>query len=258
MEIKGKSAIVTGGASGLGEATVRMLLDEGAAGVVILDKDIHGTGEKVASELGDKVVFVKGDVVDEEPAQKAVDEALKLGKLYIVVNCAGVGTAKKVVGKDGTPVSLDFFKEVVDTNLTGTFNVIRLAAPHMMANDPVGEDGERGVIINVASIAAFEGQIGQVAYSASKGGVVAMTIQLAREFAPNGIRVMTIAPGIFDTPMLQALPDKVKESLGKQVPFPPRLGKPPEFAALCKHIIENVMLNGYTIRRDGAIRMRAR
>jgi NAD(P)-dependent dehydrogenase (short-subunit alcohol dehydrogenase family) len=257
MEIKGKSAIVTGGASGLGAATAKMLLGEGAAGVVLLDIDLHGTGDKVSSELGDKAVFIKGDVADEEPAQKAVDEALKLGPLYIVVNCAGVGTASKVVGKKG-PVSLDFFKEVVNTNLIGTFNVIRLAAAKMMTNDPVGDDGERGIFINVASIAAYEGQLGQVAYSASKNGVVGITIQLAREFAANGIRVMTIAPGIFDTPMLAALPDKVKESLGKMVPYPPRLGKPVEFAGLSKHIIENSYLNGYVIRLDGAIRMAAK
>ena len=242
---------ITGGASGLGEATVRALADANAS-VVIADLNA-AAGTRLAAELGPKVRFASVDVTDEVSVQKGLSAATELGTLRGVVNAAGVVLAEKVLGKNGTH-PLDAFERVIRINLSGTFNVIRLAAAAMSATAPF-DSGERGVIINTASVAAFDGQIGQAAYSASKGGIVGMTLPLARELARYGIRVMTIAPGIFDTPMMATLPDTARQSLGQQVPFPPRLGKPAEYAALVKHIVENEMLNGEVIRLDGAIRM---
>ena len=253
MEIKDKVAIITGGGSGLGKATAEILVKNGAK-VALLDI-AEDTGEKTASELGDSAIFVKTDVTSEESVQAAIDKTIdSFEKIHFVINCAGIGTPAKVIGKDGNPVSLEYFNRIIQVNLVGTFNVTRLAVVKMVKNEP-NEDGERGVVVNTASVAAFEGQIGQTAYSASKGGVVGMTLPMAREFAEYGIRVLTIAPGIFDTPMLAGLPEKVRQSLGQMVPFPKRLGKPVEYAMLVKHIIENPVLNGETIRLDGAIRM---
>lgn len=252
MEIKGLTALVTGGASGLGEATVRMLAQAGA-NVVILDLN-EPPGKALAAELGDNARYVAADVSNEAQVQSAIHLAYEaFGGLNILVNCAGIGAALKTVGKEG-PHPLDIFERVIRVNLIGTFNCIRLAAARMSANIP-NEHGERGVIINTASVAAFDGQIGQVAYSASKGGIVGMTLPIARDLARSGIRVMTIAPGLFDTPLLAALPEPARISLGQQVPFPSRLGNPAEYAQLAKSIIENPMLNGETIRLDGAIRM---
>lgn len=251
MLINGRVALVTGGASGLGEFTVRRFLDNGGK-VVILDMN-EERGQSLVAEFNDQAIFIKTDVVSEESVQNAVDKAVDVfGEFHFVVNCAGVGVAKKVLGKQAH--ELGVFEKVIRVNLVGTFNVIRLAAEKMVMNIP-DEEGERGVIINTASVAAFEGQIGQAAYSASKSGIVGMTLPIARELATYGIRVMTIAPGIFETPMLMGLPENVKESLGKMVPFPPRLGRPEEFASLAQHIVENTMLNGFTIRLDGGIRM---
>jgi NAD(P)-dependent dehydrogenase (short-subunit alcohol dehydrogenase family) len=255
MTIQNKTFLITGGASGLGFATAKMIVDNGG-NAVILDVNVE-TGEKAETSLGEKVKFVKTDVANEEQVQDAIDVAINhFGEIHGVVNCAGVGPAMRVVGKNG-PHSLDFFSKVININLIGTFNVIRLATNVMQNNEP-NENGERGVIINTASVAAYDGQVGQAAYSASKGGIVAMTLPIARELARMGIRVMTIAPGIFETPLLASLPQDAQDSLGKQVPFPPRLGKPFEYANLVKHIIENVMLNGEVIRLDGAIRMNAK
>jgi NAD(P)-dependent dehydrogenase (short-subunit alcohol dehydrogenase family) len=252
MDIEGCVAIVTGGASGLGEACVRNLAKDGAK-VSIFDF-AEERAEKIRSELGDGVIFCKTDVTDESAVQAAVDKTIDyFGKIHIGINCAGVPTPAKVLGKEG-PMSMDHFNRVLQINLVGTMHVIRLAAEKMLKNTP-NEDGERGVIINTASIAAFEGQIGQAAYSASKAGVVGMTLPIAREFADHGIRVVTIAPGIFETPMMAGLPEKVREALNKMVPFPSRLGKPSEFALLVKQIIGNPMLNACTIRLDGALRM---
>lgn len=242
---------VTGGASGLGEATVRALA-EARASVVIADVN-EAAGTRLAAELGQKVRFALVDVTDEASIQKGLGVASGLGALRGVVNAAGIVLAEKVLGKNGTH-PLDAFERVIRINLSGTFNVIRLAAAVMRSSAPA-EGGERGVIVNTASVAAFDGQIGQAAYSASKGGIVGMTLPIARELARYGIRVMTIAPGIFDTPMMAGLPEAARVSLGQQVPFPPRLGKPAEYAALVKHIFENEMLNGEVIRLDGAIRM---
>ena len=252
MDVKDKAVLVSGGASGLGGACVR-LLSEAGANVIIADlNDVQG--QALAEELGEKVRFVKTNVTDEDLVKAAVQAAVdNFGGLHIAINCAGVATAERVIGRDG-PASLASFSKVIQINLIGTFNVIRLASAAMTNNAPT-EGGERGVIINTASVAAFDGQIGQAAYSASKGGVVGMTLPIARELARYGIRVMTIAPGIFDTPMLAGLPEPARVSLGQQVPFPPRLGQPREYAALAKHIIENEMLNGEVIRLDGAIRM---
>ena len=250
MQLDGCSAIVTGGASGLGNATARTLTEAGAH-VVILDLP-SSEGEKAAVALGPTARFAAADVTDEEQVQAAVDEAGRLGPLRVVVNCAGIATAEKVLGRDGV-LPLASFERVIRVNLMGTFNVTRLAAAAMAQTEPVGE--ERGVIVNTASVAAFDGQIGQPAYSASKGGVAAMTLPLAREFARSLIRVMTIAPGIFETPMMAGLPQAAQDSLAAQVPHPSRLGKPVEYAALVRHIVENPMLNGETIRLDGAIRM---
>lgn len=261
MEIKDAVAVVTGGASGLGLATAKALLDEGAK-VVILDLS-SSKGEDVASglnaELGDRVRFAPADVTDEEAVTKAFDIAESMGPVRVVVNCAGTGDAIRVLGKAGV-YPLHKFARIVNINLVGTFNVLRLGAERMAKTDPVGpsDSQERGVIINTASVAAFDGQIGQAAYSASKGGVVGMTLPIARDLADKLIRVVTIAPGLFDTPLLAGLPEPAKASLGAQVPHPSRLGKPSEYGALAVHIVENPMLNGEVIRLDGAIRMAPR
>jgi NAD(P)-dependent dehydrogenase (short-subunit alcohol dehydrogenase family) len=254
MKISGSSALVTGGASGLGAATVRHLVGQGAA-VVIADLNAEA-GAALAHELGEKARFVETDVADEASMKRAVAEAAQEGELHLLVCCAGVAPAEKVLGKTG-PHDLQRFARAVQVNLIGSFNALRLAAEQMVQNQP-NSAGERGVIIMTASVAAFEGQIGQAAYAASKGGVVALTLPAARELARSGVRVVSIAPGIFDTPMLAGLPEAARTSLGQQVPFPPRLGRPDEYAALVQHIVENVMLNGDTIRLDGAIRMAPR
>ena len=256
MKIDAASALVTGGGSGLGAATARTLARAGAA-VVVVDLP-SSPGAAVAEEIvaaGGRAEFVATDVTDEAAVQAAVDAASALAPLRVVVNCAGVGTPGKVVGKKG-PLPLAAFSQVVQVNLVGTFNVIRLAAAAMMQTEPV--DGERGVVVNTASAAAFDGQIGQAAYSASKGGVVGMTLPIARELASSLIRVMTIAPGLFETPMLAGLPQEAQDSLGAQVPHPSRLGRPDEYAALVEHVVANPMLNGEVIRLDGAIRMAPR
>jgi NAD(P)-dependent dehydrogenase (short-subunit alcohol dehydrogenase family) len=251
MQIKDNVFIVTGGASGLGGGTSRLLAASGAK-VVIADVQAD-KGEALARELGANARFVKCDVTSEADAQAVVNAAQQFGALRGLVNCAGIAIGEKTVGKDG-PHSLASFTRVITINLIGSFNMIRTAATAMSKLEPTA-DGERGVLINTASVAAFDGQIGQAAYSASKGGVVGMTLPIARDLSRSGIRVCTIAPGIFATPMLLGMPQEVQDSLGKQVPFPSRLGKPEEYAALAKHIIENVMLNGETIRLDGAIRL---
>jgi NAD(P)-dependent dehydrogenase (short-subunit alcohol dehydrogenase family) len=253
MDVNGAAAVVTGGASGLGLATAEKLIDAGA-GVVILDLE-GSAGRQVAEKLGDRARFVAADVTDEAGVAAALDAAGELGPLRVAVNCAGTGDAIRVLGKQGV-YPLEKFERIVRINLIGTFNVIRLAAERMAATEPVGE--ERGVIVNTASVAAFDGQIGQAAYSASKGGVVGMTLPIARDLAGAMIRVVTIAPGLFDTPLLATLPDEAKASLGKQVPHPSRLGQPGEFGALVAHIVANAMLNGEVIRLDGAIRMAPR
>jgi len=255
MEIKRTVAVVTGGASGLGEATVRELVARGGKAAIL---DLTGDrGRAIAKELGDGVQFFKTDVTDEKSVQDAVSGTVDaFGAIHVAVNCAGVGSPAKILGKEG-PMDMAHFNKVVQINLMGTVNVIRLAAAQMVKNQG-NEDGEKGVVINTASVAAFEGQIGQAAYSASKAGVAGMTLPIAREFAEYGIRVMTIAPGLFLTPMLQGLPENVQEALAKMVPFPKRLGKPPEFAMLVRHIIENPVLNGEVIRLDSALRMAAK
>ena len=252
MQIAGGTFIVSGGASGLGAGTARMLAAAGA-NVVIADVDTE-RGSALARELGAGTRWVRTDVTDEASAAAAVATALDaFGGLQGLVNCAGIVHGEKVVGKEG-PHSLAGFRRAIEINLIGTFNVLRLAADAMAKGTP-NADGERGVIVNTASVAAFDGQIGQAAYGASKAAVAGMTLPIARELARSGIRVMTIAPGIFETPMLASLPQEVRDSLGKMVPFPPRLGKPAEFAALVRAIVENPMLNGEVIRLDGAIRM---
>lgn len=252
MEISNKTALIAGGASGLGEATARTLHDAGAS-VVIFDLN-QARGKALASELGERARFVAGSVTEEADAQNAVDAAMEtFGALHITVNTAGIATPGRILGKHG-PLPLETFAKVIAVNLIGTFNVLRLAAAAMQKNEP-SPAGERGVIINTASIAAYEGQIGQAAYAASKGGVVGLTLPAARDLAKWGIRVVTIAPGLFDTPLLAGLPDTVRDVLGQQVPFPSRLGNPTEYAFLATHIIENVMLNGEVIRLDGALRM---
>lgn len=254
MDISSTVALVTGGASGLGRASVEALVARGGRAVVL---DLPGSpGEATAAELGDAVRFVAADVRDADQVQTAVDAAAELGELRVVVGCAGTGDAIKTVGRGGVPHPLEKFQRIVEINLVGTFNVIRLAAARMAELEPLGE--ERGVIVNTASVAAFDGQVGQAAYSASKGGVVGMTLPIARDLAPLGIRVVTIAPGLFDTPLLASLPEEAKASLGAQVPHPSRLGDPAEFGALAAHVVENAMLNGETIRLDGAIRMAPR
>lgn len=252
MDIQNKTFLITGGGSGLGAATARLLAENGAR-VLIADVNT-AAGARVAAELGQAACFVKTDVTSAESVQMAVNTALDtFGGLHGLVNCAGIAMAEKVLGKNG-PHDLAKFSQVIQVNLIGTFNVIRLAGAAMTQNEP-SPGGERGVIVNTASVAAFEGQIGQAAYAASKGGVVGLTLPLARELARYGIRVMAIAPGIFSTPMLAGLPEAAQQSLAQQVPFPPRLGRPAEYAALVKHIIENEMLNGEVIRLDGAMRM---
>ncbi|WP_128546298.1 3-hydroxyacyl-CoA dehydrogenase [Larkinella soli] len=256
MQLSNATALITGGASGLGEATARLFHSLGAH-VVLLDLN-EEKGEALAAELQERVRFVRTDVTSEADAQTAVDLALnEFGALHIAVNCAGIAEARKTVGKVGDtygPHSLAVFEKTIRINLIGTFNVIRLAAFAMEKNTPNAE-GERGVIINTASVAAYDGQIGQVAYAASKGGIVSMTLPVARDLARTGIRVMTIAPGLFETPLLMGLPEEARLSLGRQVPFPSRLGRPHEYALLAKAIVENPMLNGEVIRLDGAIRM---
>jgi NAD(P)-dependent dehydrogenase (short-subunit alcohol dehydrogenase family) len=254
MQVENSTFLISGGGSGLGAATAR-LLAESEANVIVADVD-HERGEGVAAEIGDKARFVRTDVTDDGSVQNALDATLEaFGELRGAINCAGVGPARKVLGKKG-PHPLEEFAQAVQINLIATFNVVRLSAAVMAKNEPTA-GGERGIIVNTASVAAFDGQIGQAAYSASKAGVVGMTLPIARELAQHGIRVMTIAPGIFDTPMLAALPEEARDSLGKQVPFPPRLGRPDEYAALVKHIVENEMLNGEVIRLDGSMRMAA-
>ncbi|MEQ8673910.1 MAG: 3-hydroxyacyl-CoA dehydrogenase [Aggregatilineales bacterium] len=254
MDINGGLvALVTGGASGLGGATVRRLV-AGGAKVVIADRDTEN-GQALADELGHNAAFTSTDVTDAEQVQAALDTAMeRFGKLNVLVNCAGVGMAMRTYHPKHGAHPLEVFATVIQINLIGTFNCIRLAAGMMAQNTPNDND-ERGVIINTASVAAYDGQIGQAAYSASKGGIVGMTLPIARDLAQSGIRVMTIAPGLFNTPLLAALPEEAKASLGKQVPFPPRLGDPAEYAQLAQAIIENPMLNGEVIRLDGAIRM---
>ncbi len=252
MEIAGKTALVTGGASGLGRATVEGLLEAGAS-VVIADL-ASSDGETAAKELGDRSRFVACDVTSTDDVSTAVETARsEFGGLHIAVNCAGVGFPGRVLTKDGQPTDLERFEFVVRVNLIGTFNVIRLAAAVMATQEPEGE--ERGIIVNTASIAAFDGQIGQAAYSASKGGIVGLTLPVARDLASHQIRCVSVAPGTFDTPMLAGLPEEARQKLAEQVPHPHRLGQPPEFAALVRHIVENPMLNGEVIRLDGALRM---
>ncbi len=252
MKIEGTGALVAGGASGLGEATSRLLHERGAT-VVIADMNSE-KGEALAAELGERASFVEANVMEPEPVQAAVDAAAAAkGGLRISICCAGIGWAQRTAGKQGAH-DLEIFHNVIKVNLIGTFNVLRLAAAAMVNNEP-DEGDERGVCVNTASIAAFDGQIGQVAYSASKGGIVGLTLPAARDLAGRGVRVNTIAPGTFDTPLLAALPEEARKELGAAIPFPSRLGEPPEFAALVGQIVENSMLNGETIRLDGALRM---
>lgn len=254
MEIKGLSAIVTGGASGLGEATARRLAKAGTR-VTIFDMNAE-RGQKVAADIGGH--FENVDVSSADSVNEALDSSAALhGEARILVNCAGIAIGEKTVGRENIPHDLDRFKKVIEVNLIGSFNVIRLATSRMAALDPL-ETKERGVVVNTASVAAMEGQVGQVAYSASKGGIVGMTIPIARDLAGLGIRICTIAPGLFLTPMMEGLPEDVQQSLGASVPFPSRLGKPDEYAHLVQHICENAMLNGEVIRLDGAIRMAPR
>lgn len=252
MDMKDVVAVVTGGASGLGEATVRRIVAKGGKAVLF---DLNEErGRQVAEELGEQALFVKTNVTDSSSVQASLDYACdRFGKVNALINCAGIAIAKKTIGRNG-PHDLASFTKVIEVNLIGTFNTIRLAAEKMVTNEP-DENGERGVIINTASVAAFEGQVGQAAYSASKGGVVGMTLPIARDLAEYGIRVLAIAPGVFETPMFDQLPEKARIALGKMTPFPTRLGKPDEYAQLAQSIIENPMLNGEVIRLDGAIRM---
>ncbi|WP_291432191.1 3-hydroxyacyl-CoA dehydrogenase [Deinococcus sp.] len=251
MNVQGKAILVTGGASGLGAATAHMIAGRGGHPIILDRQD----AAEMAGQLGG--LAFTADVSSESDVQAAIDGAReRFGAIHGAVNCAGIGNAAVTAGKKG-PFPLELFERVIRVNLIGTFNVIRLAAQAMLENEP-GEGGERGVIVNTASVAAYDGQIGQAAYSASKGGVVGMTLPIARDLARSGVRVMTIAPGLFLTPMLQGLPQEAQDSLGAQVPFPSRLGVPDEYAALVAHIFENQMLNGETIRLDGAIRMAPR
>ncbi|MFO0916929.1 MAG: 3-hydroxyacyl-CoA dehydrogenase [Planctomycetaceae bacterium] len=255
MDITNRVFLITGGGSGLGAACARRIIERGGR-VAIADLS-ETSGRTLADELGAQACFARTDVASEADVQNIIEQAIReFGGLHGVVNCAGIATGELVAGKQG-PHKLETFSRVIQVNLIGTFNVIRLAAAVMTRNSP-NPAGERGVIVNTASVAAFDGQIGQAAYSASKGGIVGMTLPIARELARYGVRVMTIAPGIFETPLLAGLPAEVRKSLGEQVPFPQRLGRPDEFAALVEHIIENEMLNGETIRLDGAIRMAPR
>jgi 3-hydroxyacyl-CoA dehydrogenase/3-hydroxy-2-methylbutyryl-CoA dehydrogenase len=252
MEIQGSVSIVTGGASGLGAATAGVLTRAGGR-VALLDLD-RDKGGKLAHELGDSAIFFPVNIADHEEVDAVVEKIKKaFGTFHVVLNCAGIGGSTRIVGKEGI-VPHEWFTHIVQVNLEGTFNMIRATASTLMENPP-NAAGEKGVYVNTSSIAAFDGQVGQAAYSAAKGGIVSMTLTLAREFARDGIRVMAILPGIFDTPLLGKLPEKVKERLGKQVPFPPRLGQPREFASLVCHVIENPYLNGEFIRLDGGLRM---
>lgn len=256
MDIQNIVAVVTGGGSGLGEATARTLIAKGAR-VAVLDLG-SSKGATVAQELGRNALFIEADVTTDDQLAAAINRTVEaFGAIHVAVNCAGIATAGKTLDKDGKPLDIKPFRKTIEVNLIGTFNVIRFAAAQMVKNAP-DADGERGVFINTASVAAFEGQIGQAAYAASKGGVVGMTLPVARDLARDGIRCCTIAPGIFETPMLMGLPEPARKSLGASVPFPSRLGHPAEYAALACHIIENPMLNGETIRLDGAIRMAPR
>ncbi len=254
MEINGSVAVVTGGASGLGLATARRLVKAGAK-VVLVDLP-SSKGDEVAASLDGAAVFAAADVTDSAAVGSALDAAAELGDLRVLVNCAGIGTPGRLLSRDGSAYDLEPFVRVLQVNLIGTFNMIRLAAERMAKTEPVGE--ERGVIVNTASVAAYEGQIGQAAYSASKGGIVGMTLPIARDLAQRQIRVVTIAPGLFDTPLLAGLPEEARTSLGAQVPHPSRLGEPDEYGALVEHIVANPMLNGEVIRLDGAIRMAPR
>lgn len=253
MKMNEVIAIVTGGASGLGEATVKLIVENGGKAVIIDQNEEKG--DALSEKLGhSQVLFKRADVTSEEEVSQAISDGIKqFGSLNTVINCAGIGVGEKVVSKDKVH-DLGRFKKVIEVNLIGTFNVLRLAAEQMIKNEPNAE-GERGVIIKTASVAAFEGQIGQAAYSASKGGIVGMTLPLARDLARSGVRVMTVAPGLIDTPLFGGLPEQARKALGAMVPFPSRLGYPEEYAMLAKSIIENPMLNGETIRLDGAIRM---
>jgi 3-hydroxyacyl-CoA dehydrogenase/3-hydroxy-2-methylbutyryl-CoA dehydrogenase len=251
LKIEGASALVAGGASGLGAATARALHERGAT-VLIADLNAE-KGEALAAELGDRASFAEMNVMEPEPVQAAVDAAAAEGGLRISVCCAGIGWAQRVASKQG-PHDLEVFHNVVKVNLIGTFNVLRLACTAMNEND-ADDEGERGVCVNTASIAAYDGQIGQTAYAASKGGIVGLTLPAARDMASRGIRVNTIAPGLFDTPLLAALPQEARDALGATMPFPSRLGRPEEYAELAVHVVENTMLNGETIRLDGALRM---
>lgn len=253
MNIEGSSAVVSGGASGLGFATAKMLIDNGAKVVVM---DVSPRGPEAAAELGPNATFLQTDVTNEDQVAAAIAKAKELGPLRVAVSCAGVADPGRIISGKGVVLPLAAFAKVININLIGTFNVCRLAAEAMIPNEL--SDGDRGVLINTASVAAFEGQIGQAAYSASKGGVAAMNISLARDLADKQIRVMTIAPGIFETPMVAGLPQDAQDSLGKQTPHPARLGKPSEYALLAEHILKNPMLNGEVIRLDGAIRMAPR
>ncbi|MBU0517041.1 MAG: 3-hydroxyacyl-CoA dehydrogenase [Proteobacteria bacterium] len=255
MDIRDSVAVITGGASGLGRQTALELAAAGAR-VALLDMD-EERGRAVAGELGDRAIFRRTDVTDEAQVAAAMDEAVRaFDRIDVAVNCAGIGIPAKILGKEG-PMDMGPFIKTIQVNVIGTMNVIRLTAARMADNEPNAE-GERGVVINTASVAAYEGQIGQTAYASSKAGIIGLTLPAAREFAPLGIRVVTIAPGLFETPMLLGLPEKVLASLGASVPFPPRLGRPAEYAMLVGHIIANPMLNGTTIRLDGAIRMAAK
>ncbi|MDX1658373.1 MAG: SDR family NAD(P)-dependent oxidoreductase [Nitriliruptorales bacterium] len=256
MELQERTAIVTGGASGLGNATARALSEAGA-NVVLLDLP-DSDGEKEADEIGDNAHFVATDVTDEDAVGAAIEAAVdRFGGVHAAISCAGVGWAARVVGKDG-PHDLDLFRKVVDVNLVGTFNVLRLAAAQMIDQDDTADDDERGVIVNTASIAAFDGQVGQAAYAASKAGVVGLTLTAARDLAQHRIRVVTIAPGTFDTPMLGGLSEELRDKLAADIPHPHRLGQPEEFALLARQIVEHPYLNGEVIRLDGALRMPAR
>ncbi len=254
MKIDGSVAMVTGGASGLGEATVRQWVSKGGRAVIV---DLNAErGEKLAAELGDPASFVPADVSDAQQVEDAIALATSIGALRAAINCAGIGIGMRTLGKDGTPHDLGAFQKVISVNLIGTFNVLRLAASAMSKNEL--EDHERGVVVNTASVAAFDGQIGQVAYSASKGGIVGMTLPAARDLSKVGIRVVTIAPGTFDTPLLGMLSDEIRAALAASIPHPSRLGRPDEFGALACHIVENSYLNGEVIRLDGALRMAPR
>jgi NAD(P)-dependent dehydrogenase (short-subunit alcohol dehydrogenase family) len=255
MMIKDGVTLVTGGASGLGAATVEMIVGNGGKALIA---DLNETlGQALAAKLGANARFVKCNVTSEDDGKAAVAAALEMGALIGLVNCAGIGPPSKVVGRDGSPHALDAFAKVININLIGTFNMLRLAAAAMVKNTPNAE-GERGLIINTASVAAYDGQIGQAAYASSKAGVVGLTLPVARDLSRDGVRCVTIAPGLFLTPLLESLPKDAQDSLGKQVPFPARLGRPDEFAVMVKQIYTNVMLNGETIRLDGAIRMAPR